>query len=157
MNEVTLRNESLGLSMTKATINGTNVVLAENVREALEWDSVPHMVRELKDGKEVLKMRISDLDSAFKELLPNLAKTSEKSKFVFAHSFLLFCLLHPTPCGTYITCAALHDFQAIFVKISEKSCNNKKRDETSHALSGKEVDVQRVPLNLLKFQQVPTF
>ena len=63
MKEVTLRNESLGLSMTKATINGIDVVLAENVREALEWDSVPHMVRELKDGKEVLKIRISDLKS----------------------------------------------------------------------------------------------
>ena len=63
MNEVTLRNESLGLSMTKATINGTDVVLAENVREALEWDSVPHMVRELKDGKEVMKIRVSDLKS----------------------------------------------------------------------------------------------
>ena len=65
MNEVTLRNESLGLSMTKATINGTDVVLAENVREALEWDSVPHMVRELKDGKEVLKILVSALKSAF--------------------------------------------------------------------------------------------
>ena len=63
MNEVTLRNESLGLSMTKATINGIDVVLAENVREALEWDSVPHMVRELKYGKEVLKMRVSALKS----------------------------------------------------------------------------------------------
>ena len=63
MNEVTLRNEGLGLSMTKATINGIDVVLAENVREALEWDSVPHMVRELKDGKEVLKVRVSDLKS----------------------------------------------------------------------------------------------
>lgn len=46
------------------TINGIDVVLAENVREALEWDSVPHMVRGLKDGKEVLKMRVSDLKSA---------------------------------------------------------------------------------------------
>ena len=64
MNEVTLRNESLGLSMTKATINGIDVVLAENVREALEWDSVPHMVRELKDGKEVMKMCVSALKSA---------------------------------------------------------------------------------------------
>ena len=64
--------------MTKATINGIDVVLAENVREALEWDSVPHMVRGLKDGKEVLKMCVSALDSAFKELLPNLAKTSKK-------------------------------------------------------------------------------
>ena len=63
MNEVTLRNEGLGLSMTKATINGIDVVLAENVREALEWDSVPHMVRELKDGKEVLKMCVSALKS----------------------------------------------------------------------------------------------
>ena len=63
MNEVTLRNESLGLSMTKATINGIDVVLAENVREALEWDSVPHMVRGLKDGKEVLKVRVSALKS----------------------------------------------------------------------------------------------
>ena len=63
MNEVTLRNESLGLSMTKATISGIDVVLAENVREALEWDSVPHMVRGLKDGKEVLKIRVSALKS----------------------------------------------------------------------------------------------
>lgn len=64
MNEVTLRNESLGLSMTKATINGIDVVLAENVREALEWDTMQHMLYGLKDGKEVLKMRISDLKSA---------------------------------------------------------------------------------------------
>ena len=63
MNEVTLRNEGLGLSMTKATVNGTDVVLAENVREALEWDSVPHMVRGLKDGKEVLKICVSALKS----------------------------------------------------------------------------------------------
>ena len=78
MNEATLRNEGLGLSMTKATINGIDVVLAENVREALEWDSVPHMVRGLKDVKEVLKICVSALDSAFKELLPNLAKTSKR-------------------------------------------------------------------------------
>lgn len=64
MNEVTLRNESLGLSMTKATINGIDVVLAENVREALEWDRIRNMVRGLKNGKEVLKIRISDLKSA---------------------------------------------------------------------------------------------
>ena len=69
MNEVTLRNESLGLSMTKATINGIDVVLAENVREALEWDSIPHMVRGLKDGKEVLKIRVSDLKSESWNLL----------------------------------------------------------------------------------------
>ena len=65
MNEVTLRNESLGLSMTKATINGIDVVLAENVREALEWDRISNMVCGLKDGKEVLKMCVSALDSAF--------------------------------------------------------------------------------------------
>ena len=63
MNEVTLRNEGLGLSMTKATINGIDVVLAENVREALEWDRIRDMVRGLKDGKEVLKVRVSDLKS----------------------------------------------------------------------------------------------
>lgn len=78
MNEVTLRNESLGLSMTKATINGIDVVLAENVREALEWDKILNMVRGLKNGKEVLKIRISDLDSAFKEFCSNMSKTSEK-------------------------------------------------------------------------------
>ena len=78
MNEVTLRNEGLGLSMTKATINGTDVVLAENVREALEWDTMQHMLYGLKDVKEVLKIRVSDLDSAIKELLPNLSKTSKK-------------------------------------------------------------------------------
>ena len=78
MNEATLRNESLGLSMTKATINGIDVVLAENVREALEWDSVPHMVRGLKNGKEVLKIRVSDLDSTLKGFCLNLSKTSEK-------------------------------------------------------------------------------
>ena len=37
---------------------------AENVREALEWDSTPNMMRGLKDGKEVLKIRVSDLKSA---------------------------------------------------------------------------------------------
>lgn len=46
------------------TINGIDVVLAENVREALELDRIPNMVRGLKDGKEVLKMRVSDLKSA---------------------------------------------------------------------------------------------
>lgn len=64
MNEVTLRNESLGLSMTKATINGIDVVLAENVMEALEWDTMQHMLYGLKDVKEVLKARVSDLKSA---------------------------------------------------------------------------------------------
>ena len=78
MNEVTLRNESLGLSMTKATINGIDVVLAENVREALEWDRISNMVRGLKNGKEVLKIRVSDLDSTLKGFCPNLGKTSEK-------------------------------------------------------------------------------
>ena len=78
MNEVTLRNESLGLSMTKATVNGIDVVLAENVREALEWDTMQHMLYGLKDGKEVLKIRVSALDSTFKELLLNLVKTSKK-------------------------------------------------------------------------------
>ena len=63
MNEVTLRNESLGLSMTRATVNGIDVVLAENVREALEWDTMQHMMYGLKDGKEVLKVRVSDLKS----------------------------------------------------------------------------------------------
>lgn len=69
MNELTLRNESLGLSMTKATINGIDVVLAENVREALEWDRIRNMVCGLKDGKEVLKVRVSDLKSAGWDLL----------------------------------------------------------------------------------------
>ena len=59
--------------------HGIDVVLAENVRYALEWDSVPHMVLELKDGKEVLKIRVSDLDSTFKGLFLNLSKTSKKS------------------------------------------------------------------------------
>ena len=49
----------------------------ENVREALEWDTMQHMLYGLKDGKEVLKIRISDLKSAFKELLLNLVKTSK--------------------------------------------------------------------------------
>ena len=78
MNEVTLRNESLGLSMTKATINGIDVVLAENVREALEWDRIRNMVRGLKNGKEVLKIRVSDLDSTLKGFCLNLSKPSEK-------------------------------------------------------------------------------
>ena len=78
MKEVTLRNESLGLSMTKATINGIDVVLAENVREALEWDRILHMVQGLKDGKEVLKVRVSDLDSTLKGFCLNLGKTSKK-------------------------------------------------------------------------------
>ena len=78
MNGVTLRNERLGLSMTKATINGIDVVLAENVRVALEWDRIRNMVRELKYGKEVLKVRVSDLDSTLKGFCLNLSKTSEK-------------------------------------------------------------------------------
>lgn len=55
--------------MTKATINGVDVVLAENVREALEWDRIRNMVYGLKDGKEVLKVRVSDLKSAGWDLL----------------------------------------------------------------------------------------
>ena len=61
---MTLRNEGVGLSMTNATINGVGVVLAENVREALEWDTMQHMLYGLKDGKEVLKMCVSALKSA---------------------------------------------------------------------------------------------
>ena len=83
MNEVTLRNESLGLSMTKATINGVDVVLAENVREALEWDRISNMVRGLKNGKEVLKIRISDLDSTFKELLLKFDKVKKNTLYVY--------------------------------------------------------------------------
>ena len=51
---------------------------AENVREALEWDSVPHMVRELKDGKEVLKMCVSDWVSTFKGLLHKFSGNLQK-------------------------------------------------------------------------------
>ena len=80
MNEVTLRNESLGLSMTKATINGIDVVLAENVRKALEWDRIRNMVRGLKNGKEVLKIRISDLDSTLNGFFKKKKKTSEKGR-----------------------------------------------------------------------------
>ena len=89
MNEVTLRNESLGLSMTKATINGIDVVLAENVREALEWDRIRNMVRGLKDGKEVLKIRVSDLDSTLKGFCLNLSKTSEKGGRPQEHVYFL--------------------------------------------------------------------
>ena len=64
--------------MTKATINGIDVVLAENVREALEWDRIRNMVRGLKNGKEVLKIRISDLDSTLKGFCSNLSETSQK-------------------------------------------------------------------------------
>ena len=52
-----------------ATINGIDVVLAENVRVALEWDTMQHMLYGLKDGKEVLKMRVSDLKSAGWDLM----------------------------------------------------------------------------------------
>lgn len=63
MNEITFRNDSLGLSMTKTQVNGIDVVWAENVREALEWDRTTNMIYGLKEGKEVLKVRISDLKS----------------------------------------------------------------------------------------------
>ena len=89
MNEVTLRNESLGLSMTKATINGIDAVLAENVREAREWDRIRNMVRGLKDGKEVLKIRVSDLDSTLKGFCLNLSKTSEKGGRPQEHVYFL--------------------------------------------------------------------
>ena len=89
MNEVTLRNESLGLSMTRATVNGIDVVLAENVREALEWDRISKMVRGLKNGKEVLKIRISDLDSTLNGFFSNLRKTSEKGGRPQEHVYFL--------------------------------------------------------------------
>ena len=54
------------------------MVLAENVREALEWDRISNMVYGLKNGKEVLKIRISDLDSTLKRFCLNLGKTSKK-------------------------------------------------------------------------------
>ena len=38
--------------------------LTENVREALEWYSIPNMLYGLKDGKEVLKICVSALKSA---------------------------------------------------------------------------------------------
>ena len=89
MNEVTLRNESLGLSMTRATINGIDVVLAENVRVALEWDRISNMVYGLKNGKEVLKVRVSDLNSTFREFCLNLSKTSEKGGRPREHVYFL--------------------------------------------------------------------
>lgn len=78
MNEITFRNDSLGLTMTKVQINGIDAVWAENVREALEWDTMQHMLYGLKNGKEMMKVRISDLDSTFNRFLLNLVKTSEK-------------------------------------------------------------------------------
>ena len=83
MNEVTLRNESLGLSMTKATINGIDVVLAENVREALEWDTMQHMLYGLKDGKEVLKIRISDLKSEGCRDFTKFGKVKKNTLYVY--------------------------------------------------------------------------
>ena len=41
-------------------------------------DSIPNQVCGLKDGKEVLKICVSALDSAFKGLFLNLRKTSKK-------------------------------------------------------------------------------
>lgn len=70
------------------TINGIDVVLAENVREALELDRVPHMVRGLKNGKEVLKMRISDLKSAGWDF-SRLGKPSEKGGRPHEHVYFL--------------------------------------------------------------------
>lgn len=72
MNEITFRNDSLGLTMTKVQINGIDAVWAENVREALEWGRTIDMVRGLKEGKEFLKVSISNLDSGFNDLISNL-------------------------------------------------------------------------------------
>lgn len=89
MDEVVLKNAELGVSMTKCKVNSIDVVWAENIREALEWDTVPHMVRGLKDGKEVMKIRISELDSTFSGLLPNLAITSKKGGRPMEYAYFL--------------------------------------------------------------------
>ena len=123
MNEVTLRNESLGLSMTKATINGIDVVLAESVRKALEWDRITNMVRGLKNGKEVLKIRISDWDSTFNEFFLNLRETSRKGGRPQKH---VYFLTHRWQAGTLSSLAELGALSPIWwgimVLLSYTSC-----------------------------------
>ena len=61
MNETIIRNEQLGITLVKSDLNGVNVVWAEDVRKALKWDTMQHMLYGLKKGKEVIKVLISDL------------------------------------------------------------------------------------------------
>ena len=87
--QMVIRNDGLGVSMTKARIQDVDVVWAEDVRQALKWDSVPHMIRGLKDGKEVIKVSISDLSTTLIGFLPNLAKTSEKGGRPMKYAYFL--------------------------------------------------------------------
>lgn len=61
MNEIVMRNATLGVEMTKTTLNGETVIFAESMRDALKWDSVPHMIRTLKEGVEYYKVSVKDL------------------------------------------------------------------------------------------------
>lgn len=73
MNELVLKNANLGLTMHKVNWNGVETVWGNDMRDALRWDSIPHMVRTIDVGKDYFKVLVSDLKSMGLDLLPILA------------------------------------------------------------------------------------
>lgn len=74
MDELVIKNAQLGLTFHRIEWNGVETVWGDDMRDALRWDSVPHMVRTIDEGKDYFKVLVSDLKSkGLVDLLPNLA------------------------------------------------------------------------------------
>ena len=89
MSETIISNDELGITLVKTDLNGVNVVWADDVRKALKWDKISNMIRGLKEGKEVIKVRISALDQAFNELVSKLSKTYVKGGRPMTYAYFL--------------------------------------------------------------------
>lgn len=73
MQEQVIMNAELGVQLMKVTYRGEGMVLADSVRDALKWDKMSNMVRVLKEGKEYVKVKISDLKTMGCDLCSNLS------------------------------------------------------------------------------------
>ena len=77
MTELILKNANLGLTMHKVNWNGEDVVWGDDMRDALRWDKMSHMIRTIDEGKDYFKVELSCLKSIGLDLCPNLGKNTD--------------------------------------------------------------------------------
>lgn len=89
MTELILKNANLGLTMHKVNWNGEDVVLGDDMRDALRWDRTTNMVHTIDEGKDYFKVEINTLKSMGFEFFLNLRKTSEKGGRPQKYAYLI--------------------------------------------------------------------
>lgn len=89
MTELILKNANLGLTMHKVNWNGEDVVLGDDMRDALRWDRTTNMVHTIDEGKDYFKVEINTLKSMGFEFFLNLRKTSEKGGRPQKYTYLI--------------------------------------------------------------------